>query len=136
MEHAGANVILNISSVCLQLTGVETGVIIAKHEMPKISFASSGDTVSIFVLLNDSRKSSENLKRPQKVFRKPQKVLESFQKTSKDPKRSQKPKKTLESYSENLKRSYKVFRKPQKTLKSLQKTSKDPKKSSENVKRP
>lgn len=37
MEHSGTNVILNISSSCLQLTNSETNEIIAKHDMPRIS---------------------------------------------------------------------------------------------------
>lgn len=46
LEHSNANVIVNINSSSLTLISVDTGEIIAKHEMPKISFASSGDTVS------------------------------------------------------------------------------------------
>ncbi|XP_043283537.1 SHC-transforming protein 1 [Venturia canescens] len=44
MDHAGANINLTISSCSLALTTLETGQIIAKHEMPRISFASGGDT--------------------------------------------------------------------------------------------
>ncbi|CAO1365481.1 unnamed protein product [Diamesa serratosioi] len=43
MEHAGTNVILNISSRCLELASHDTREIIAKHDMPRISFASGGD---------------------------------------------------------------------------------------------
>lgn len=39
-------VVLNISSRCLELTSVETGEIVARHEMPNISFASGGDSDS------------------------------------------------------------------------------------------
>lgn len=39
-------VVLNISSRCLELTSVETGEIVARHEMPNISFASGGDSES------------------------------------------------------------------------------------------
>lgn len=46
MEHAGTDVTLNISSKCLTLTGIERGDVIAKHDMPRISFASGGDSVS------------------------------------------------------------------------------------------
>lgn len=46
MEHTGATINLTISSCRLALTNIETGHIIAKHEMPRISFASGGDTVS------------------------------------------------------------------------------------------
>lgn len=45
MEHAGSNINLTISSTNLALTILETGQVIAKHEMPRISFASGGDTV-------------------------------------------------------------------------------------------
>ncbi|XP_012285322.1 SHC-transforming protein 1 [Orussus abietinus] len=47
MEHAGANINLTISSCSLALTTLETGHIIAKHDMPKISFASGGDTETL-----------------------------------------------------------------------------------------
>lgn len=47
MDHAGSNINLTISSCSLALTVLETGQIIAKHEMPRISFASGGDAVSI-----------------------------------------------------------------------------------------
>ncbi|XP_040162101.1 SHC-transforming protein 1 [Anopheles arabiensis] len=44
MEHAGTNVTLTVSSKYLSLVNVDTGEIIAKHDMPRISFASGGDT--------------------------------------------------------------------------------------------
>lgn len=44
MDHAGSNINLTISSTSLALTSLENGQIIAKHEMPRISFASGGDT--------------------------------------------------------------------------------------------
>lgn len=44
MEFAGANVNLTISSLSLVLTLLESGQVIAAHEMPRISFASGGDT--------------------------------------------------------------------------------------------
>jgi len=43
MHNAGSNVNLTITSSYLNLTVMETGEIIAKHEMPNISFASGGD---------------------------------------------------------------------------------------------
>ncbi|GFT87948.1 SHC-transforming protein 1 [Nephila pilipes] len=43
MDHAGANVNLTITSSYLNLVSMETGEVIAYHEMPKISFASGGD---------------------------------------------------------------------------------------------
>lgn len=46
MEHTAANVNLTISSCSLSLTNIENGHIIAKHDMPRISFASGGDTVN------------------------------------------------------------------------------------------
>lgn len=45
MSYAGTDVYLNISSSHLILSSVETGEIIANHDMPRISFASGGDTV-------------------------------------------------------------------------------------------
>jgi SHC-transforming protein 1 len=50
MEHAGANVNLTISSCGLVLTALESGRIVARHDMPRISFASGGDTVSTIIL--------------------------------------------------------------------------------------
>lgn len=47
MENAGTNVTLRVSSKFLSLISLETGDIIAKHDMPKISFASGGDPVSV-----------------------------------------------------------------------------------------
>ncbi|XP_069700957.1 SHC-transforming protein 1 [Periplaneta americana] len=44
MDHAGANVNLTISSCGLVLTALESGRVIARHDMPRISFASGGDT--------------------------------------------------------------------------------------------
>ncbi|XP_032452495.1 SHC-transforming protein 1 isoform X4 [Nasonia vitripennis] len=44
MDHAGSNINLTISSCSLALSVLETGQVIAKHEMPRISFASGGDT--------------------------------------------------------------------------------------------
>jgi SHC-transforming protein 1 len=47
MEHSGTDVVLNISSHCLELTSIETGECIANHSMPNISFASGGDSESM-----------------------------------------------------------------------------------------
>uniref|UniRef100_U5EK51 Putative adaptor protein shc n=1 Tax=Corethrella appendiculata TaxID=1370023 RepID=U5EK51_9DIPT len=44
MTNAGTNVTLTVSSKFLSLISVDTGDIIAKHDMPRISFASGGDT--------------------------------------------------------------------------------------------
>ncbi|XP_049788490.1 SHC-transforming protein 1 [Schistocerca cancellata] len=44
MDYAGSNVNLTVSSSRLVLTLLETGRIIAAHDMPRISFASGGDT--------------------------------------------------------------------------------------------
>ncbi|XP_018333139.1 SHC-transforming protein 4 isoform X2 [Agrilus planipennis] len=44
MDYAGTNVDLTISSSSLILTSLETGQVIASHDMPRISFASGGDT--------------------------------------------------------------------------------------------
>lgn len=46
MSNAGTNVIINVSSRSLNLINVDNGEIIASHQMPRISFASGGDTVS------------------------------------------------------------------------------------------
>src|SRR5271154_5790309 len=46
LDHAGSDVHLTITSTCLKLTSLDTGAIIAVHDMPNISFASGGDTVS------------------------------------------------------------------------------------------
>jgi SHC-transforming protein 1 len=48
MELAGNNVSLNISSRCLEIKSLETNEIIARHDMPRISFASGGDAVRPF----------------------------------------------------------------------------------------
>lgn len=45
MEHTATSVNLTISSCSLSLSNIETGHIIARHDMPRISFASGGDTV-------------------------------------------------------------------------------------------
>jgi SHC-transforming protein 1 len=46
MEHgAGSNVSLNVSSRCIEMKSLETNETIARHDMPRISFASGGDTV-------------------------------------------------------------------------------------------
>lgn len=45
MELAGSNVSLNISSRCLEIRSLETNDVVARHDMPRISFASGGDVV-------------------------------------------------------------------------------------------
>lgn len=47
MDNAGTNVILRVSSKYLSLVSLENNDTIAKHDMPKISFASGGDPVNI-----------------------------------------------------------------------------------------
>lgn len=44
MQYAGTNVNLNISSSKLTLISLETNQVIASHDMPRISFASGGDS--------------------------------------------------------------------------------------------
>lgn len=44
MTHAGTNVYLKVSSLNLTLTSLDTNQIIANHDMPRISFASGGDS--------------------------------------------------------------------------------------------
>lgn len=51
MENAGTNVTLTVSSKFLSLVSLENNEIIAKHDMPKISFASGGDPVSLPLLI-------------------------------------------------------------------------------------
>lgn len=51
MEYAGSNVNLNVSSSSLTLTSLDTGQIIASHDMPRISFASGGDCVSEQIII-------------------------------------------------------------------------------------
>lgn len=55
MDHAGANVNLTVSSSNLILTALESGHVIAKHDMPRISFASGGDTVSSIAPVKSSK---------------------------------------------------------------------------------
>lgn len=45
MNAAGTNAILHVSSKFLSLVNLENNETIAKHDMPKISFASGGDSV-------------------------------------------------------------------------------------------
>lgn len=45
MEHAGTNVRLKISSTSLSLHTLDSGQLVASHDMPRISFASGGDVV-------------------------------------------------------------------------------------------
>lgn len=45
MSKAGSNAILRVSSKFLSLVNQENNEIIAKHDMPRISFASGGDSV-------------------------------------------------------------------------------------------
>ncbi|XKL66899.1 hypothetical protein PGB90_010319 [Kerria lacca] len=47
MKHAGSNVKLSISSSCLALKLLESDVVIAMHDMPRISFASGGDAETL-----------------------------------------------------------------------------------------
>ncbi|KPM03444.1 SHC-transforming protein 1-like protein [Sarcoptes scabiei] len=44
MEHAGVDALLSITTSYLTLTMIESGEILAKHDLPNISFASGGDT--------------------------------------------------------------------------------------------
>lgn len=48
LDHTGSNVSLTISSTSLKLVNLDSGQLIAVHDMPRISFASGGDTVSFF----------------------------------------------------------------------------------------
>lgn len=46
LEHSGETVILNISSQFLELVSSQTNEIVARHDMPNVSFASGGDSSS------------------------------------------------------------------------------------------
>ena len=46
MGNAGSDVTLTVCSKYLSLNNLETNEIIAQHDMPMISFASGGDSVS------------------------------------------------------------------------------------------
>lgn len=47
LEHAGSHVSLTISSSSLRLVARDTGQLIAAHDMPRISFASGGDSETL-----------------------------------------------------------------------------------------
>ncbi|CAH0767059.1 unnamed protein product [Diatraea saccharalis] len=47
MAHSGANVALTVSSRAITLAALEGGETVAKHDMPRVSFASGGDTDSL-----------------------------------------------------------------------------------------
>ncbi|GBP68109.1 SHC-transforming protein 1 [Eumeta japonica] len=47
MSHSGSNVALTVSSRAISLSALEGGETIARHEMPKVSFASGGDSDSL-----------------------------------------------------------------------------------------
>ncbi|ODM95625.1 SHC-transforming protein 1, partial [Orchesella cincta] len=47
LDHAGSDVHLTITSTCLKLTSLDTGSVIAVHDMPNISFASGGDATML-----------------------------------------------------------------------------------------
>lgn len=44
LKNSGTNVIINVSSKALNLINIETGDVIVNHNMPRISFASGGDS--------------------------------------------------------------------------------------------
>lgn len=57
MSMAGTNAILCVSSKFLSLVSLENNEVIAKHDMPRISFASGGDSVGlrfIYLFFNQS----------------------------------------------------------------------------------
>lgn len=61
LTNAGTDVVLNISSSHLVLSSVVTGEIIANHDMPRISFASGGDSVINFVIISVKCSVNNNL---------------------------------------------------------------------------
>lgn len=48
MDNTGTDVALTVCSKYLMLTNLETNEVMAKHDMPRISFASGGDPVRYF----------------------------------------------------------------------------------------
>lgn len=46
LEHSGETVILSISAQCLELISSQTNEVVARHDMPNVSFASGGDSSS------------------------------------------------------------------------------------------
>lgn len=47
MAHSGSNVALTVSSRAITLAALEGGETIARHDMPRVSFASGGDADSL-----------------------------------------------------------------------------------------
>ncbi|KAJ2947716.1 hypothetical protein O0L34_g9490 [Tuta absoluta] len=47
MSHSGSNVALTVSSRAITLAALEGGETVARHEMPRVSFASGGDADSL-----------------------------------------------------------------------------------------
>ncbi|XP_028164328.1 SHC-transforming protein 1 [Ostrinia nubilalis] len=47
MSHSGANVALTVSSKAITLSELEGGETVARHDMPRVSFASGGDSDSL-----------------------------------------------------------------------------------------
>lgn len=47
LQDAGINVTINVSSKALKLVNIETNHVIVKHNMPRISFASGGDSETL-----------------------------------------------------------------------------------------
>lgn len=47
MAHSGANVALTVSSRAITLAALEGGETVARHDMPRVSFASGGDSDSL-----------------------------------------------------------------------------------------
>lgn len=47
MAHSGSNVALTVSSRAITLAALEGGETVARHDMPRVSFASGGDADSL-----------------------------------------------------------------------------------------
>jgi hypothetical protein len=47
LEHGNKQILMTISPRCLEIKTADTNEVVARHEMPKISFASGGDGVSM-----------------------------------------------------------------------------------------
>ena len=55
LDQAGSDAHLTITSTCLKLTSLDTGDVIASHDLPNISFASGGDAVRELIYSNSTR---------------------------------------------------------------------------------
>lgn len=52
MSHSGSNVALTVSSRAITVAALEGGETIARHDMPRVSFASGGDQVRSSIIIS------------------------------------------------------------------------------------